>query len=151
MLVVERLTTSWQMFMSTSNPYRLNSDEKTLADSLDYEKEESRKLREEKKDLLKKLQEANSATQKLQGEVNSKCWTWNCLCHFDLYLFNSCFFSEQETDMRRLQNEVKDKSLVINEISRITKDKDQEIERLKSRRAGKQIFTCSPLRVLSLF
>ena len=73
MLVVEVLTTSWQMLMSTFNSYRLNSDEKTLADSLDYEKEESRKLREEKKDLLKKLQEANSATQKLQGEINSKC------------------------------------------------------------------------------
>ena len=61
------------MLMSTFNPFRLNSDEKTLADSLDYEKEESRKLREEKKDLVKKLQEVNSATQKLQGEVNSKC------------------------------------------------------------------------------
>ena len=73
MQVVERLTTSWQMLMSTFNSYRLNSDEKTLADSLDYEKEESRKLREEKKDLSKKLQEANSATQKLQGEINSKC------------------------------------------------------------------------------
>ena len=59
--------------MSTFNPYRLNSDEKTLADSLDYEKEKSRKLREEKKSLLKKLQETNSATQKLQGEINSKC------------------------------------------------------------------------------
>ena len=73
MLVVERLTTNWLLLMSTFNPYRLNSDEKTLADSLDYEKEESRKLREEKKDLLQKLQEANSATQKLQGEINSKC------------------------------------------------------------------------------
>lgn len=35
--------------------------------------------------------------------------------------------------MRKLQNEVKDKTLVIHEISRIAKDKDQEIERLKSR------------------
>ena len=61
------------MLMFAFNLCRLNSDEKTLADSLDYEKEESRKLREEKEGLLKKLQEANSATQKLQGEVNSKC------------------------------------------------------------------------------
>ena len=61
------------MLMSTLILYRLNSDEKTLADSLDYEKEESRKLGEEKEDLLKKLQEANSATEKLQGEINSKC------------------------------------------------------------------------------
>ena len=53
--------------------YRLNSDEKTLADSLDYEKEESRKLGEKVGDLLKKLQEANSATERLQGEINSKC------------------------------------------------------------------------------
>ena len=71
MLVVERLTTSWLML--TFNLCRLNCDEKTLADSLDYEKEESRKLREEKEGLLKKLQEVNSATQKLQGEINSKC------------------------------------------------------------------------------
>ena len=55
MLVVEILTTNWLLLMSTFNPYRLNSDKKTLADSLDYEKEESRKLRKEKEDLLKKL------------------------------------------------------------------------------------------------
>lgn len=61
--------------MSTFNLYRLNSDEKTLTDSLDYEKEESRKLGEKIEDLLKKLQEANSATQKLQEKINSKCWT----------------------------------------------------------------------------
>ena len=73
MLVVERLTTSWLMLMFTFNLCRLNSDEKILADSLDYEKEESRKLREEKEALLKKFQEADSATQKLRGEINSKC------------------------------------------------------------------------------
>ena len=61
------------MLMFTFNLCRLNSDEKTLADSLDYEKEESRKLKEEKEGLLKRLQEANSATQRLQGEINSKC------------------------------------------------------------------------------
>ena len=59
--------------MSTSHLYRLNSDEKTLADSLDYEKEELRKLGEKVGDLLKKLQEANSATVKVQEELNSKC------------------------------------------------------------------------------
>ena len=59
--------------MFTFNLCRLNSDEKILADSLDYEKEESRKLKEEKEGFLKRLQEANSATQKLQGEINSKC------------------------------------------------------------------------------
>ena len=72
-MVVEDLTTNWLVLMSTLNLYRLNSDEKTLTDSLDYERVETRKLREEKEDLLKKLQEANSATQKLQGEINSKC------------------------------------------------------------------------------
>lgn len=61
------------MFISTFNLYRLNSDEKTLADSLDYEKEESRKLGEKVGDLLKKLQEANSTTVKMQEELNSKC------------------------------------------------------------------------------
>ena len=71
-MIVEDLTTNRLVLMSTLNLYRLNSDEKTLADSLDYERVETRKLREEKEDLLKKLQEANSATQKLQGEVNSK-------------------------------------------------------------------------------
>ena len=61
------------MLVFTFNLCRLNSDEKTLADSLDYEKEESRKLREEREGLLKTLQEADSATQRLQGEINSKC------------------------------------------------------------------------------
>ena len=59
--------------MPTFNLYRLNSDEKTLADSLDYEKEESRKLGEKVGDLLKKLQEANSAVVKMQEKLNSKC------------------------------------------------------------------------------
>ena len=53
--------------------------------------------------------------------------------------------------MRRLQNEALDKSSVIRELSRITKDKDEEIERLRSRRTGKQFFTLSPLRVLLPF
>ena len=61
------------MLMSTFILCRLNSDAKTLADSLDYEKEESKKFREEVIDLRKKLKEANSATEKLQGEINSKC------------------------------------------------------------------------------
>ena len=52
---------------------RLNSDEKTLADSLDCEKEESKKLREEVIDLRKKFQEASSTTKKLQEKINSKC------------------------------------------------------------------------------
>ena len=72
-VVVEELTTTWLVLMSTLNLRRFKSDEKTLADSLDYEKVETKKLREEKEDLLKKLQEANSAAQKLQGEINSKC------------------------------------------------------------------------------
>ena len=53
--------------------------------------------------------------------------------------------------MRKLQNEAKDKSLVIQEISRIGRDKDEEIGRLRSRQAGKQFFTCDSLRVPSLF
>ena len=44
-----------------------------MADSLDYEKVETKKLREEKEDLLKKLQEANSAAQKLQEKIYSNC------------------------------------------------------------------------------
>ena len=48
-------------------------DEKTLADSLDYEKVETKKLRDEKEDLLKQLREVNSAAQKLQGKINIKC------------------------------------------------------------------------------
>ena len=58
--------------MSTLNLYRLNSDEKTLADSLDYEKVETKKLSEKNEDLLKRLQEANSAIQRLQGLINGK-------------------------------------------------------------------------------
>ena len=64
-MVVEELTTTWLVLMSILNLYRLKSDEKTLADSLDYEKAETKKLREEKEDLLKKLQETNSAAQNL--------------------------------------------------------------------------------------
>ena len=70
--VVEKLTTTWLVLMSTLNLCRFKSDEKTLADSLDYEKVETKKLRKEKEDLMKKLQEANSAAQKLQGEINRK-------------------------------------------------------------------------------
>ena len=60
------------MLMFTFILCRLNSDEKTLADSLDYEKEESRKLREEKEALLKKFHEADSATRMLREKINSK-------------------------------------------------------------------------------
>ena len=51
---------------------RLKSNKKSLADSLDYEKVETKKLREEKEDLLKKLQEADSANRKLQGQLSGK-------------------------------------------------------------------------------
>ena len=61
------------MLMSTFILCRLNSDAKTLADSLDYEKEESRKLWEKVEFLLGKLKEANSANAKLQEGINSKC------------------------------------------------------------------------------
>ena len=71
-VVVEYLTTIWLVLMSTLNLRRFKSDEKTLADSLDYERVKTKKLRGEKEDLLKKLQEANSATQKLQGRINEK-------------------------------------------------------------------------------
>lgn len=74
-MVVEELTIDWPMLMSTVILCRLNSDAKTLADSLDYEKEESKKFREEVLDLRKKLKEANSATMKSQEKLNSKCWT----------------------------------------------------------------------------
>ena len=72
-VVVENLTTIQLMLMCTFNLCRFKSDEKTLADSLDYEKVKTKKLREEKEDLLKKVQEANSVAQKLQEEINSKC------------------------------------------------------------------------------
>ena len=72
-MVVEKLTTIWFVLMSTLNLCRFKSDEKTLADSLDCEKIETKKLREEKEDLLKKFQEVNSAAQKLQEKINGKC------------------------------------------------------------------------------
>ena len=62
-VVVEELTTIWLVFMSTFNLCRFKSDEKALADSLDYEKVETKKLRDEKEDLLKQLREVNSAAQ----------------------------------------------------------------------------------------
>ena len=61
------------MLMFTFILCRLNSDAKTLADSLDYEKEESKKLWEKVEFLLGKLKEANSANAKLQEGTNSKC------------------------------------------------------------------------------
>lgn len=61
------------MLLSTLFPYRFKSDEKTLADSLDFEKVEMKKLSEKNKDLLNKLQEANSVIKKLQGLINGKC------------------------------------------------------------------------------
>ena len=72
-VVVEELTTVWLVLMSTLNLCRFKSDEKTLADSLDYEKVETKKLRDEKEDLLKQLREVNSAAQTLQEKINSKC------------------------------------------------------------------------------
>ena len=59
--------------MSTFILCRLKSDTKTLADSLDREKEESKKFREEVIDLRKKFSEASSAIKKLQEKINSKC------------------------------------------------------------------------------
>ena len=51
-------------------------------------------------------------------------------------------FSEKEVEVGTLQTEVREKALVIHEISRIAKVKDQEIENLDSQLAGKQSFTC---------
>ena len=72
-IVVEELTTRYLMLVSTLSLCRFKSDEKTLADSLDYEKAEMKKLSEKNEDLLKRLQEANSAIQRLQGLINGKC------------------------------------------------------------------------------
>ena len=44
--------------------------------------------------------------------------------------------------MRSLQTEVSEKTLVVYEISSIAKDKDRQIEMLRSQLAGKQFFTC---------
>ena len=72
-VVVEELTTIRLVLMSTLNLCRFKSDEKTLTDSLDYEKVETKKLRDEKEDLLKQLREVTSAAQTLQEKINSKC------------------------------------------------------------------------------
>lgn len=48
------------------------SDKKTMTDTLDFEKVEAQKLRAEKEDLLKRFQEADSATHELQDEINKK-------------------------------------------------------------------------------
>ena len=47
--------------MSIFNLCRFKSDKKSLADALDHEKAEMEKLRDENLNLMKKLQEANSA------------------------------------------------------------------------------------------
>ena len=73
MAIVEVFTTSWLVLMSTLNLCTFKSDEKTLADSLDYEKVETKKLTNEKEDLLKQLREVTSAAQTLQEKINSKC------------------------------------------------------------------------------
>ena len=52
--------------MSTLNLFRFKSNKKTLADSLDQEKVKTQRLRDEKLDLMKKLQEGNSAALDLQ-------------------------------------------------------------------------------------
>ena len=43
--------------------------------------------------------------------------------------------------MRSFQNEISEKILIAREISRIAKDKDQQIEMLKSQLAGKKFLT----------
>lgn len=53
------------MLTSTLSLCRFKSDEKTLADSLDYEKAETKKLSEKNEDFLNKIQEVNSAIQRL--------------------------------------------------------------------------------------
>ena len=58
--------------MSIFNLCRFKSDEKSLNDALDYEKAETEKLRGENLNLMKKLQEANSAALDLQSEIKSK-------------------------------------------------------------------------------
>ena len=71
-MVVARLTIACLMHLFALSLCRFKSDEKTLADSLDYEKAETKKLSEKNEDLLKRLQEANSAIQRLQGLINGK-------------------------------------------------------------------------------
>ena len=58
-VVIFCLTTS-AVLMSIFNLCRFKSDEKSLADTLDYEKVETQRLSYENLDLMKKLQEANS-------------------------------------------------------------------------------------------
>ena len=72
---------------------------------------------------------------------------------------NSYSFSEKEVEMGKLEIKDREKTLIVHEISRIAKEKDQEImsweeryaksttshdyevKRLDSRLAGKQLFT----------
>ena len=56
-------------------PCRFKSDERTLADALDYVKAEVQRLKYEKEDSLKNLQEANSVACELQNEINSNYFT----------------------------------------------------------------------------
>ena len=77
-----------------------------------------------------------------------------------IFIFLTLYsFSEREVEAGKLQTEVQEKTLVVNKISRIAKDKDQEIKlweeryaksttshddevkKLDSRLAGKQFFT----------
>lgn len=67
--------TTYSVLMSTLVFYMFKSNKKTLPDSLDYEKVETKKLKEDKEALLKKLQEANSLIQNLQGRINGMFWT----------------------------------------------------------------------------
>ena len=54
--------------------------------------------------------------------------------------------------MRSLQTEVNEKTLVVREISRIAKEKDQQIEMLGSQLVGKQFFTyINPSQVLFFY
>lgn len=83
----------------------VKSDERTLADALDYVKAEAQRLKDKKEDLLKNLQEANSAACELQNEINKK-----------------------EVDIGKLRTKVDSKILVINELTRISKEKDKSIK-----------------------
>lgn len=47
-------------------------DETTLADALEYVKVEVQRLKNEKEDLLKNLQKANSVACELQNKINNK-------------------------------------------------------------------------------
>lgn len=78
-------------------------------------------------DLLKNLKEANSVACELQNIIKTKSFFDICLFR-QIYFLYSFSYEEKGTNVDKLQAELQPKSLVIEELNRIVREKENALK-----------------------